>query len=147
MVTHFLNPEASPLNQLRREVDRLMTGFMGDWDPAALGVGRAMPPMNVWEQEDALMVEAELPGVKSDQIEVSVVGDELTLNVERPEPKCEGTACHRHERPEGGISRVLRLPVAVDAEKVQAKLVDGVLTITLPKAEAARPRKIAVKAG
>jgi HSP20 family protein len=70
----------------------------------------------------------------------------LSLKVRRPEPQREGATYHRQERPVGEFSRLLRLPVEIDAGRVQADLRDGVLTITLPKAESAKPRKIAVNA-
>lgn len=137
-----------PMGQLRRDMDRLVSGFLGNvaesgWPLA----GRSRPPVNVWEDQDSLQVELELPGVKSDQIELSVVSGELSIKVERPEITQEGVTYHRRERGSGSFARVLRLPVDVDTERVGAQLVDGVLTITLPKAEAARPRKIDVGPG
>ena len=134
-----------PAQQLRREMDRLLSGFMGHvaeggWPFA----GRGQPAVNVWEDGDALSVELELPGLKSDQVEVAVVGNELTVKVERPDVEQQGVTYHRRERGAGTFTRVVRLPVEVDAGKVQAELRHGVLTITLPKAEAAQPRKIQI---
>jgi HSP20 family protein len=126
-------------------MDRLLGGFLsaaGDISRPLTGRGR--PAVNLWETEDAIHVELELPGLKSDQVEISVVGNELSVKVERPDVEEEGTTYHRHERPVGSFTRVLRLPAEVDAERVEAELTRGVLTITLPKAEAARPRKIRV---
>lgn len=137
-----------PLYQLRDEMDRLLTGFFG---PAADGLlparFRSQPAANVWERGDALLVEMELPGVKSDQVDVSVVGGELTVKVERPEISEADVTYHRRERPVGSFTRVLRLPVEVAADRVEAELRDGVLLITLPKAESAKPRKITVAGG
>jgi HSP20 family protein len=134
-----------PFHQLRHEVDRLLTGFLG---PAANGflpgVFRGQPPVNVWEQDDALKVELELPGVKNEQIEVSVAGDDLSIKVTRPDVDQDGVTYHRRERPVGSFSRVVHLPVQVNADRVEADLRDGVLTITLSKAESAKPRKINV---
>jgi HSP20 family protein len=134
-----------PLHQLRDEVDRLWNGVVG---PAADGLlpayFRSQPAANVWEQGDALLVEMELPGVKSDQVDISVAGGELSVKVNRPEIDQEGVTYHRRERPVGSFTRVLRLPVEVNADKVEAELHDGVLLITLPKAESAKPRKINV---
>jgi HSP20 family protein len=93
------------------------------------------------------MVELEVPGVKHDQVEISVAGGELSLAIRRPEVEQPGVTYHRRERPVGAFSRVLRLPADVDAEKVGAELKNGVLLITLPKAESAKPRKINVTAG
>jgi HSP20 family protein len=92
-------------------------------------------------------VELELPGVKSDELELSVVGDELSIKVERPEVEREGAMYHRRERSVGSFARVLRLPIPVNPDRVEAELRHGVLSITLPKAESARPRKIQVSRG
>lgn len=137
-----------PLQQLRREMDRLLSGFTsnvaeGAWPLA----GRGQPAVNVWERDDAICAEIEVPGLKSDQIDIAVVGNELSIKVERPDVQQEGVTYHRRERGVGSSSRVLRLPAEVDADRVQAELRHGVLTITLPKSEAARPRKIQVSAG
>jgi HSP20 family protein len=133
------------LGQLREEMDRLMSGFLG-WFPSGPSAvpGRGQPAVNLWEGGDALFAELELPGVKSDQIEVAVVGDELSLTIRREDVVQEGVTYHRRERAVGGFTRVVRLPLEVDAEKVAAELRNGVLTITLPKAESAKPRKIQV---
>jgi HSP20 family protein len=80
-----------------------------------------------------------------EDLEVLVTGDELTLKGERREVKLEGASYHRHERGVGTFSRTVRLPIAIDSNKVQARLQEGVLTVTLPKSEASRPRKIEVK--
>jgi HSP20 family protein len=134
-----------PFHQLRSEVDRLLTGFLGPAADGFLpGVFRGQPPVNVWEQDDALKVEMELPGVKNEQIEVSVAGDDLSIKVNRPDVDQDGVTYHRRERPVGSFSRVVHLPVPVNADRVEADLRDGVLTITLPKAESAKPRKINV---
>jgi HSP20 family protein len=90
------------------------------------------------------MVEMEVPGVKSGQIDVSVAGDELTIKAQRPDVSEDGVTYHRRERPTGNFTRVLSLPCAVDANRVEAELAEGVLTLRLPKAEAAKPRKINV---
>jgi HSP20 family protein len=138
-----------PVVQLRGEVDRLYDEFFGPESALqrSLATSRAFPALNVWQEGDNILAEAELPGLKSEDIEISVVGNELTIKGRRPETKDEGTAFHRRERGTGEFTRVVRLPVEVDADKVQASLQDGVLRLTLPKAEAAKPRKIQVNAG
>jgi HSP20 family protein len=137
-----------PFDHFRDGVDRLITGVFG---PRAEGMlppmFRSQPPVNVWEQGNALLVEMEVPGIKNDQVEISVAGGELSIKVERPEVEQENVRFHRRERPVGSFTRVLRLPVEVDANKVEAELRDGVLSITLPKAESAKPRKINVASG
>lgn len=128
------------------EVNRLFSDILGPETRWAFGRGRAFPPINVWEDGDTLYVEAELPGVKSDSLDVTVVGDELTIKGERPATAEDGLTFHRRERGTGAFTRVVRLPVEVDANQVDAALNNGVLLITLPKSEAAKPRKVQVKA-
>ncbi|MBN2559775.1 MAG: Hsp20/alpha crystallin family protein [Phycisphaerae bacterium] len=138
-----------PLNGLREEVDRLFTDFFQDVPMAGrLGLrsGSSFPAINAWDDAQNLYVEAELPGLKLEDIEVLVVGDEVTIKGERKDAHQEGALYHRRERGVGGFSRTLRLPSDVDADRVEASLLDGVLLVTLPKAEAAKPRKVQVKA-
>lgn len=140
----------SPAHQFRDEMDRLVTHFFGQqpnggsaqprWGVAATG----FPALNVWEDGDTLYAEAEVPGVKSEDIEVSVVGSDLTIRGHRGPQTQEGVSYHRQERPVGEFTRVLRLPAEVDSSKVEASLSNGVLLIKLPKAEAAKPKKIKV---
>ncbi len=135
-----------PVSQLRRELDQVLGGFraqpVGSW----LSMGRDNPPINLWETDDAVQVELEIPGVDSEHIEISVAGGELSLHVERAEAEQEGVTYHRRERPVGAFTRVIRLPADVDPNTVQAELNNGVLLIVLPKAEEAKPRKISVRA-
>jgi len=135
-----------PLNQVRRGMDQLLEDFFGASAPRALVPARAFPALNVWEDGDNLFAEAELPGVASEDVDVSVVGNELTLKGRRVVSAEEGVAYHRRERGVGEFTRVVRLPVDVNADKVEATLTNGVLTIKLPKSEAAKPRKIQVSA-
>jgi len=137
----FLNP----VHQLREEVDRLFSGFLGRVPGAPwAGASRVQPAVNVWEKDDTLMVELEVPGLTQEQVDISVADGELSLKVERPQVEQEGVTYHRRERPVGSFTRVLRLPADVDPHRVEAELRNGVLTISLPKAESAKPRKIEV---
>jgi HSP20 family protein len=100
----------------------------------------------VWEEKDQFYAEAEVPGFKTDELDISVVGNELTIKGNRQDPSPEkDTTFHRRERGIGTFTRVVRLAVEVDATRVEASLRDGVLLIKLPKSEAARPRKIDVQ--
>ena len=139
------NPERSPhpVQRLREEVDRLLTGVLGDRPcPPSL----AQPKASLWENDDSLFVELEVPGVKEEDVELCVVSNELSLKVTcRPVVK-EGVTYHRQERPEGTLTRALRLPVEVRVENVHAELRDGVLFVQLPKVSGAQPRKIQVTA-
>lgn len=135
-----------PVQQLRDEMDRLFTDFFPNLSASAAN-SRGYPALNVWEDADHVYCEAEVPDLKQDQLDVSLVGNQLSIRGNRAEPSVDGGTYHRRERNLRSFERTLRLPVDVDGDQVQASLADGVLLITLPKAKAARPRKIAVTAG
>ena len=104
-------------------------------------------PANVWEDKDNLYVEIELPGVKNDEIDLSVSDNTLRVEVEKKDEQAEDVTVHRRERFRGQCARSIKLPADVSADKVAAKLAGGVLTVTLPKSPLAKPRKIAVQSG
>src|SRR5262245_34488767 len=131
------------LPSLWADFDRLL-GTWGVDLPQQLSLNTAFPPVNVWEDGDAFYLEAELPGMKQEQINVAVTHrNQVTLSGERQSEDEEKTRWHRRERGFGRFQRVLKLPAPVDAEKVDAKLEHGLLRVTLPKAEEAKPRRIA----
>ena len=103
------------------------------------------PALNIWEDGDKLVAEAEVPGLKLEDIELLAIGTELTIKGRRLEIDEPNMSLHRQERGVGEFSRTITLPVEIDSSKVEATLRDGVLTIVLPKAEPARARKIPVK--
>ena len=104
------------------------------------------PALNVWTNEDGLVLTAELPGFSPDDIDISVVGDSLTLSGERKADDVpEGTRYHRRERGYGKFSRTLQLPYTVEADGVEALFNNGILHVQLPRAEADKPKKITVK--
>ncbi|MBN1908745.1 MAG: Hsp20/alpha crystallin family protein [Pirellulales bacterium] len=142
MVFRYLTPRY-PVDQLRHDMNRLLNGFFATpGNESAAREGR--PAVNGWDRDESLFVELEVPGVTSEQLDISVVDNELSIRLERPDVQQDGVTYHRRERPVGAFTRVLRLPVDVDADQVSANLRDGILTIELPKAESARPRKIEV---
>jgi HSP20 family protein len=113
----------------------------GSWEPGVL------PPVNVKEEADHYLLSAELPGVKPEDIEIAVKGKQVSLQGERKAKALpEGARYHRRERNQANFSRLIGLPSEVDADKVEARLENGLLQMTLPKAEAVKPRKIAVSA-
>ena len=133
------------LERMRRQMDWLNSGlsrgFLGE--PSA-GV---FPLMNVTEDKDNYYIRAELPGLKADELDISVTGDTFSISGERKLPvEDEKARYHRREREAGNFSRIVSLPTQIDAGKVEAQCMDGVLTVTLPKAEAVKPKQIAVKA-
>jgi HSP20 family protein len=132
-----------------REVDRLqreMNRLFEDYYPARIRRAPTYPAMNVWSNDEGLFITAEVPGVSNEDIDISVVGDTLTLTGNRkPDEIDENTRYHRQERGYGNFSRSVQLPFPVDVSKVDATFHNGVLSITLPRAEEDKPRKIAVK--
>jgi HSP20 family protein len=106
----------------------------------------SFPAMNVWDAGETVCVEAEIPGVAKDDLEIFAVGNELTLKGRRKAMEGQLTY-HRQERGTGEFTRVLTLPFDVNADRVEAVLNHGVLTVRLPKADTAKPKKITVKAG
>ncbi|QJW96305.1 Hsp20/alpha crystallin family protein [Frigoriglobus tundricola] len=134
-------------NRLIEQMDRFF-GSVGLDSPDLSPPAPSYPPLSVWEDEDALYVEAEAPGLKAEDIGVSVAaGDQLTIAAERTPPTTDRGVWLYQERGYGGFTRTITLPVAVRPDAVEAKYEAGVLTVTLRKAEAAKPRRIAVKAG
>ena len=103
------------------------------------------PSLNVWEEGDLLKVDVEVPGVKLEEVEVSFDKGELTIKGEKKVEVKESATLHRRERLAGTFTRTLTVPWEIKADEVTAELKDGILTITLPKAELAKPRKVAVK--
>jgi len=134
------------VNAVQEEVARLLHRVSPF--PAAPQAGTAGPLLNVWEDEHALYVDADLPGVDPAKLDVTVTeGNQLTIQGERAAPDINGATWVRQERPAGTFTRVVGLPALVNADKVEARYEGGVLRLTLPKHEAAKPRKIQVQAG
>jgi len=131
-------------DRLHGEMDRLLDGWGVDL-PRAVMPG--VPPVNVWEDSEAFHVEVELPGMTQEELQISVTcRNQVTIQGERVVEEIEKGRWHRRERGFGRFQRMLKLPAPVDADKVEAKLDNGLLQLTLPKAEEAKPRRIAVKA-
>ena len=147
-MTIFRVNTPQPLLRLREGMDKLFNEVFENRSsrtPFGTFGHHAAPALNVWEDDKNLYAEAEIPGQSLDEIELYVVGNELTVKGGRRDSEQEGVTYHRRERGVGPFSRVLRLPVDIDADKVEATLHDGVLNITLPKAQAVLPRRIEVK--
>lgn len=144
MVLERMYPRVS-FGDLRQEIDRLFEGVTTPFNGGFFRTAEAFPAVNMWEDGDCLYAEAEVPGVAMTDMEVNVVGDELSIKGQRKPAKGENFTYHRQERGTGEFARFVTLPMPVNAEKVEAVLKEGVLTITLPKAETAKPRRIEVK--
>jgi HSP20 family protein len=128
------------LRRLQHEMNRLFGEGNGG------GSARQFPPVNVYTGKDDVQVIVEVPGVDPELIDISVLGDTLTLSgARKPEELKEGEVFHRQERPTGEFLRTIELPVRVNPDKVEARYASGILRVTLPRAEEDKPRQIRVK--
>jgi HSP20 family protein len=143
MLLNRMMSDFAPLVQLRGEVNRLFENFFEDL-PASRTYGSAYPALNTWEDGDNAYLEAELPGMSMDDVEIYVTGNEVTIGGERKLGQPEGASWHRRERSQGRFSRTLSLPWEIDADHVEATLRDGVLSVKLPKCESCKPKKVKV---
>jgi HSP20 family protein len=140
------------MDQLHREIDGLFQGFnrgrlFGPAFEPGLGL-RHYPKINLRDDADNIYVEALLPGVDPETVDMNILGDTLTLAGERPdlvEEGGHGYTWHRCERGTGKFLRSIELPVAIVAEQAKAEYSNGLLRVTLPKAAEAKPKKISVK--
>lgn len=132
------------LRWLQREVDQLMGASRLFGNSRRVGGGN-YPPVNVCNGDAEIIVMAEVPGVASEDLDLSITGETLVIKgVRKPTVERNDVTFQRRERESGQFGRTVILPDKVDAENVTARLADGVLTITLPKSEAAKPKQIAV---
>jgi HSP20 family protein len=132
---------------LHRHMDRVFDDVLRGprvltWEPAELGFA-----LDVYENDDALVVKAALPGVRPDEVDISVIGDVLTVKGEtKSEEETKDGSYHRRELRYGAFARSIPLPTRVDHEKAEATFENGILTITLPKAEEVKPKSIKIAA-
>ena len=132
---------------LNDEVERLFRQTLGE-RAGASPVGAFTPALDVEEDEDGFTLHVELPGVEPEHVELSLEENVLTISGERRfYDDREADGFRRVERHFGRFHRAVRLPDRVDADRVRATYDDGMLTIVVPKAEEAKPRRIAINAG
>lgn len=134
-----------PFHDLQREVGRLFESLepLQNWR-----LNRQFPPINLYDAGDRYVLTAQLPGIGLESLDVSITGETLTMRGERKRPEgVSDESYRRQERQFGRWTRTISLPDRVDSVQVAATFAEGLLTITLPKAESAKPRQISVKAG
>ncbi len=130
------------LENMRRQLNLLADNFKTGFLPDA-GV---FPLVNVTEDKNNFLVRAELPGINSDELDITASENNISISGERKiADEGENVRYHRRERESGKFNRVIGLPGAIDAEKVTAKFANGILTVKLPKSEASKPRQIEIK--
>jgi HSP20 family protein len=133
----------SDFDQIRREMLRLLDAATDGAPDQGAGV---FPPMNITQDDDNYYLRAEIPGIKPAELAISALRNRVSISGKREIPReHDRVSYHRKERPEGGFNRAVTLPTEVDADRVDARYIDGILSLTLPKAEQAKPRQIAVK--
>jgi HSP20 family protein len=130
------------MGELRRRMEELF-GNVGS-ERAGMARSGVHPPVNLYETTDGYVVTAELPGLRVDDIDITVERDRLTLRGERRIEHPADASLHRVERRGGAFRRTIQLPLEVDGEKVEAVYRNGVLTLRIPKAPEHQPRRIAV---
>lgn len=137
-----------PFYSRRSDPFALMQSMLGEFDRVAPARGHPVfPAVNVWQGDEVVAVTAELPGIDPADIDISIKDNVLTLSGERRAPEVpEGARWHRNERGYGKFSRTVRLPFAASDDKVEARMVNGVLRIVVGRPEADKPKKIEIKA-
>jgi HSP20 family protein len=129
------------MERIQRDMNRILSSYQRGVHSAP-----GFPAINIWTGEDGAILMAEIPGVSPDELDISVVGDTLTLQGERKRPEIgENAQYHRQERGYGRFSRTMQLPFPIEVDKVEAAIERGVLKMTLPRAEADRPKRISVR--
>jgi HSP20 family protein len=138
------NRRSLEFDRLRKQMDELYGALSGGAIPMpSAGV---FPLTNVTEDSENYYIRAELPGIKSAELNIQVTAEGISISGERKIPEeGNGVKYHRREREAGKFSRLINLPGEVDIDKVEASMKNGVLKVTLPKSEGAKPRQITVK--
>ncbi len=133
------------LTSLREEINRLFDAPFSDWTQSTELFNGWTPALDLYEDKDNLIVKAELPGMRKEEIDISLHDGTLAISGERKqEDKHEDAEAYRSERFLGRFHRTLALPKPVQSEKAKATYQDGILTVTLPKTEEAKPKQIEV---
>ena len=131
---------------LQDRINRLFSESLPRWGGEEGTWGSWVPAVDIYEKEDNLVLKAELPGMSEKEIDIRVENGVLTLSGERKrESEFKDENVHRTERYYGSFTRTFALPTTVDAEKIRASYKNGILELVLPKAEAARPKRIEIK--
>jgi HSP20 family protein len=124
-------------------MDRLFENAMTSYQRPQAGV---FPLINLTEDQNSYYIRAELPGINADELDIQATGNNIAISGERKiAAEQEGSKYHRREREAGKFSRAIGLPGDIDTNKVEAKLENGILTVVVAKAEAAKPKQITVK--
>ncbi len=145
--TRDLSSWPSEVSGFQREMNKLFDSFFrGNWQDQETSLSVWTPAVDITEQEDAYRVNVELPGVDKNDVSITLESNILTIRGTKKQEKEEkGKEYHRVERSYGSFHRSFTLPTSVQADKIDAVFKDGILNVTLPKAEEAKPKQIEVK--
>jgi len=138
----FRSPFAE-LERMRRQMDRLTEGMGSPYQRPDAGV---FPLINLTETKDGFLIRAELPGVSAGDLDIQATSNSLSISGERKIPaENKDARWHRREREAGKFSRMIAMPSEINPNKIDASLLNGILTVAVPKAEVAKPRQISVR--
>ncbi len=144
-MTRFSIHQRPDFSNLQTTLNRILEPFARvAQDDEDLVSGTWVPPVDVAETQEKILVRAEVPGLKQDDIQIEFENGLLTIKGERKLEKNDGTAWHRVERVYGNFSRSFTLPRTVDPEKISASYREGILEIDVPKKEEAKPKNIRI---
>jgi HSP20 family protein len=135
------------IRDLQERLNRLFDEGYGGISSGVEQGTSTFPPIDIRHDQENIYVVAEVPGVSLEALDISITGDTLTIKGERRAPEVAEERWHRRERSYGHFTRLVAIKEKVDADRVKARLRDGILEVTLPKAESARPRQIHVAQG
>jgi HSP20 family protein len=143
MYRRFQRPSIwQEMDQLQHEMNRLFDATTKEH----VFSSPSYPAINIWTNDDGQIISAEMPGIHPDDIDIDVTGDALSISgVRKPDEVAKEAHYHRRERNYGSFSRTVQLPFMVDTNKVEASFKNGILLISLPRAEADKPKKITIK--
>lgn len=141
-----INRPATWNNGMNRFFNEFADGPFGQTGEEASACSNWNPAVNILEKEDNILITADLPGLKATDVDVSIENSVLTLKGERTfEEAAEGETYHRLERSYGSFERSFKVPNSVDPKKIEAKFINGEMTVTLPKRDESKPRSVKVK--
>jgi len=127
------------------EVDRMLSSLGRPLEIRSVPRG-TFPAINLYDQGGAMVMVAEIPGLKAEDLDLTVLNDTVTLKGHRSQEVADGTRTYRRERGSGEFARTVTLPDPINPDKVQAEYADGVLTVRMDKAEETRPKRVEIKA-
>ena len=133
---------SSPVDSLLSLQNALSNTMLSDWFGSGLSSRGAFPPINIFKDDDEYSIVAELPGVRRDDIDIDVQRNRVRISGNKQVDYGNGASVHRRERQTGAFDRAFAMPFEIDADKVRAEYRDGILALSLPRAEQDKPRSI-----